>query len=300
MLGVLAAAASAPKETAPPPAAAFEFLLFLARAEETVRSVSLACGEDIGVEEKAEEEIWRGKIQAYELELSRHLERWDGLSTQTMERYRSRIEELRPALDLAFEERRRAIMASAKASATQALPDASSSPANVPTVEGAAAIADPGDRELFAGDAASSSNVYEEASSVTAHTSNTNDVQDQPQAEPAKTEPVAALPWRKSTAKRSVDLGAGALKSQIEDEMVDLAEGMKGAANSFLQTLQKDNSRLEEISSAQQTNLDNVTAQTQKGKDMMKADQLGFFCTMIMVMISVMIFFLMIPFIIIT
>jgi len=304
MLGVMkkARAASAPKVKEPPPAAAFEFLMFLARAEETVRSaVAADIDAEFGGDEAAEEEIWRAKIRSYETELSRRLECWHGLGVQAIERYRSRIEELRPALDAALEARRRAASAAAAASVVPVLPDLCAVPPLITSVNGSGAIADGGTDRSLVGGAVSSSGLLDETSVPDACSARPEAVSPSFSAELPKTENAAALPWRKSGAKRPLAAGAShAMKSGIEDEMMDLSEGMKGAANTFLQTLKKDNARLEEISSAQQTNLDNVKAQTQKGKDMMKSDQLGFFCTMIMLMISVVIFFLMIPFIIIT
>mmetsp|Transcript_1677 Transcript_1677/g.2031 ORF Transcript_1677/g.2031 Transcript_1677/m.2031 type:complete len:98 (-) Transcript_1677:31-324(-) len=95
-------------------------------------------------------------------------------------------------------------------------------------------------------------------------------------------------------------LANGEARSHLESEMVDLAENMKGAAHAFLQTLKKDNDRLEDMQSTQQRSLDNVTAHSESGKKLLRSGQMSFLCTMILLAVSVVVFCMMIPFIIFT
>ncbi|CAK9118212.1 unnamed protein product [Durusdinium trenchii] len=112
---------------------------------------------------------------------------------------------------------------------------------------------------------------------------------------------VQCLPRTEGTnLKTKPILARGEARSNLETEMVDLAENMKGAANAFLQTLKKDNDRLEDMQSAQQRSLDNVSAHTESGKRLLRSGQMSFLCTMILVAISVVLFVMMIPFIIFT
>merc|ERR1712176_116418 len=101
-------------------------------------------------------------------------------------------------------------------------------------------------------------------------------------------------------SQRSAGSGMSHAKENIEEEMVDLAAGMKGCANSWLMTLKRDNQVLSEISKTQDKNLDAVNAEVLKGKKMMKSGNLSFFCTIVMLVVSIVVFFMMIPFIIIT
>ncbi|CAJ1375152.1 unnamed protein product, partial [Effrenium voratum] len=112
------------------------------------------------------------------------------------------------------------------------------------------------------------------------------------------------MPWRRTSGPyvkpRSSAAVSNEARGSLESEMVDLAENMKGAANAFLQTLKKDNERLEDMQSAQDRSLDNVMAHTASGKKLLRSGQMSFFCTMILLAISVVIFCMMIPFIIFT
>ncbi|CAL1131248.1 unnamed protein product [Cladocopium goreaui] len=114
------------------------------------------------------------------------------------------------------------------------------------------------------------------------------------------------VPWRRSQGHQGTRLETrpiatnGEARNNLESEMVDLAENMKGAANVFLQTLKKDNERLEDMHSSQQRSLDNVTAHSESGKKLLRSGQMSFFCTMILLAVSVVVFCMMIPFIVFT
>jgi len=115
----------------------------------------------------------------------------------------------------------------------------------------------------------------------------------------------AELPWRRSSARSAPRRSSGfaacsALRNELENDMLQDIEGMKGAANSFLLTLRKDNENLKKLQDTQDSSLQKVTQETQKGRKMMKSGQLSFLCTMVMLIVSVVIFFMMIPFIIFT
>merc|ERR1711972_1294288 len=60
-------------------------------------------------------------------------------------------------------------------------------------------------------------------------------------------------------------------RAQLEDSMLEMAEQWKQTANSILTTTRKDNQRLAEMSDATDKSLDKVTAQTQKGKKMLRS-----------------------------
>merc|ERR1712129_74080 len=87
---------------------------------------------------------------------------------------------------------------------------------------------------------------------------------------------------------------------QITDDLSSMSEDMKGAANSCLLNLKSDQEKLENIAEKQERSLDDVRAQTEKGKKLLWSSSLGFLCTMVLLLISIVIFFMMIPFIIFT
>jgi len=299
----MAPPAASPPASLPPGVA--EFLLLLSRVETLVGTVtgldSLGGGVEHGDDDEKEECIWRAKVVAYERTLNARLaacERNLGRPA-LIERYRSRIEELGPALELALERRRAATVAAA-------------APPPPPAVEVEDKIGSDGPilaedvvHDLPSMAESDKSLVRVSATSVAAPAPTVS----VPRERPALQEPawrtgqdVTEIPWRRkagaSSTQRVTDTQA--LKGDLEKEMVDLTDGMKGAANSFLKTLKRDNDRLDDMSAFTEKQLDNVTSQAKKGKQMLWSGQLGFVCVMIMLAVSVVIFFMMIPFIIFT
>lgn len=299
----MAPPAASPPASLPPGLA--EFLLLLSRIETLVGTVSgldgLGGGVEHGDDDEKEECIWRAKVVAYERALNARLaacERSLGRPA-LIERYRSRIEELGPAFELALERRRAATVAAA-------------APPPPPAVEVEDKIGSDG--PVLAEDVVpdmpsmAESDKYLVRGSATSVAAPTP-TESVPRERPALQEPawrtgqdVAEIPWRRkagaSSTQRATDTQA--LKGDLEKEMVDLTDGMKGAANSFLKTLKRDNDRLDDMSAFTEKQLDNVTSQAKKGKKMLWSGQLGFVCVMIMLAVSVVIFFMMIPFIIFT
>eukprot|EP00933_Yihiella_yeosuensis_P061791 TRINITY_DN64643_c0_g1_i1.p1 TRINITY_DN64643_c0_g1~~TRINITY_DN64643_c0_g1_i1.p1 ORF type:complete len:275 (+),score=81.40 TRINITY_DN64643_c0_g1_i1:77-901(+) len=261
-----------------PSPAALEFLMLLGRVESAVRQ---ECPEGSGEESEEDIKVWKAKVRCYEESLRERLKLWEDLPESTAERLRSRIEDITPALEKALDEKRKAL-AAPKVEATEAAAATSG------------AALDPGGVSSGLG-TASSLEVPQPALIASAAAANVT---------PPVVE-VSDLPWRKRggakpQSRKLPSASAAGLRSGIEDEMVDIAEGMKGAANIFLKTLKADNSKLDDMSDSQQKSLDKVTAETEKGKKLLRSSQLGFFCTMIMVAVSVVIFCMMIPFIIFT
>merc|ERR1711879_726567 len=89
-------------------------------------------------------------------------------------------------------------------------------------------------------------------------------------------------------------------QEKIQNEMCDLSEGMKDVSRGFLKSIKSDNSRLEKMAEDQDQNLDKTKQELQKGKDLMKSGQLSFCCTIAMLIVSLIIFFMMLPFILFT
>merc|ERR1712216_24092 len=91
---------------------------------------------------------------------------------------------------------------------------------------------------------------------------------------------ISGAAWRSSGPKarpKKPTKPTNAARSGIENDMLDLAEGMKGAASKFQKTIQKDNARLDEIATSQQTNLDSVNSANEQGKQMLRSGNLSFF-----------------------
>jgi len=279
----------------PLPGVALDLFLFLERAEAAVRAASEASGLHKGgstsssakIEETLDEQeaLWRAKVCAYERTLRVRLDQWPGLGEVAAERLRSRIEDLTPALDKALSQRRvvlapappppppqRRLLSLPKpegaslSEGTGAVPAVSSTSRAVPTVVG-------GDRPALRSNSVAPSDAA------------------------MQREQLMGGAKQRKPASAAVAKDA---RQHLEAEMMDLSDGMKGAASSFLATLKKDNSRLDDMSDSMQKNIDNVTAANAKGKKLMWSSSLSFFCTMIMLIISVVIFFMMIPFIIMT
>ncbi|CAE7946675.1 unnamed protein product [Symbiodinium sp. KB8] len=242
-----------------------EFLFLLAHVE---AALGTGC-----LEEDGDAEMQMAKASSYARALTARLQLWDGLSANLLEQYHTRIELLSHAVDLA----KKSKLAECPEAELEAISMQGQSGSvhneddNSPLPDHATAFPP----SISKADGSSRSNA--------------------PQS-------VQKLPWRaagRSSVSRFSSTG-NAARSNLESEMSDLAEGMKGAANTFLKTLQKDNKRLEDMKSAQQRSLDSVSSHAEKGKKMLRSGQLSFLCTMLLVGISVAIFCAMIPFIIFT
>jgi len=265
-----------------------EFLVLLGRIETAVRrgcpheEGNFDCEEDI--------EVWRAKVRSFEAVLRGRLAGL-GVSESNAERYRSRIEELCPALELALSEQR-------QATATTEL---EVEVVNSPTPEHLLKQQQDQDSQV----ASAPTEVFARAERPAAPTAQLAGAAHSP-ASGRKDSEQANLPWRKhaesqraSTRNRSAG-GHAASRGNLESEMDDIVTQMKNAANSFNRTIKEDISHLEDIDKSQTDGLDKVKAQTDKGKKFMRSNQLSFLCTMVMVVVSVIIFFMMIPFIIFT
>lgn len=278
----------------PPPEGSLEFLLLLSRVEAWVRSATLADQEGGAVGEDCAS-IWRAKVTAYEKSLLDRLGNWTGLEQVAAERYRSRIEELGPTLEARVQaERRAAQKASPDAAATSSVVASAEGPASAVTraIEAREASAR---AEKAKAEAAAAEKAREEGSAV---------------ADPVSMEAAADLrsvtpaeaPWRqkgKMPGKQNAG-SSGSQRSQYEKEMLEITDNMKGLAQSWSQSLARDSKVLEEIHASQDDSQAKVDAANRKGKAMLKMGSLSFLKTMIMLAVSIVIFFMMIPFIIFT
>mmetsp|Transcript_27470 Transcript_27470/g.51474 ORF Transcript_27470/g.51474 Transcript_27470/m.51474 type:complete len:257 (-) Transcript_27470:47-817(-) len=246
------------------PVAGTEFLLLLAHLETALKAGSL------------DDDDWQlqtAKISSYSTALLSRLRQWDHLPAHVSEQYRLRIENLRTTLAASSNKPRMPEMVSVGMDAVHEN------------------VLDP---ECTAKDGDASVPSTEDATTASTQAQAANNI---------GLPPARSAPWRAAEGRRSLSRfsaeGHGA-RSNLESEMVDLAEGMKGAANTFLKTLQKDNKRLEDMQTSQQRSLDAVTAHSDSGKKLLRSGQMSFLCTMILVAISVIIFCMMVPFIIFT
>mmetsp|Transcript_58512 Transcript_58512/g.106971 ORF Transcript_58512/g.106971 Transcript_58512/m.106971 type:complete len:83 (+) Transcript_58512:2-250(+) len=82
--------------------------------------------------------------------------------------------------------------------------------------------------------------------------------------------------------------------------MEGITQGMISMARGLNKTLTNDNLILDEVNDTADKNVATVKAQTKKGRDLLWSGQLSWITTMIMLAVSVVIFFSMIPFIIFT
>eukprot|EP00930_Biecheleria_cincta_P061904 TRINITY_DN47443_c0_g1_i1.p1 TRINITY_DN47443_c0_g1~~TRINITY_DN47443_c0_g1_i1.p1 ORF type:complete len:276 (-),score=54.74 TRINITY_DN47443_c0_g1_i1:62-889(-) len=268
-----------------------EFLVLLGRIETAVRR---GCPQEEGNFDCAEDiEVWRAKVRSFEATLRGRLAGLD-VSESNAERYRSRIEELCPALEIALAEQRQA------AATTEAEGETANAAIPEPLLKQQQELQHP---QV----AAAPAEVFASAERPAIARARLEGSAPIPvSVSGCKGSEQANLPWRKhaegqraSTRDRSAG-GHAASRHSIENEMDDIVMQMKNAANSFNRTLKEDISHLEDIDKSQTKGLDKVKAQTDKGKKFMRSNQLSFFCTMIMVAVSVIIFFMMIPFIIFT
>lgn len=267
-----------------------EFLVLLGRIETAVRrgcpqeEGNFDCDEDL--------DVWKAKVRSFEASLRERLAGL-GVSESSAERYRSRIEELSPALELAMAEQRQAAATTTEpsgeaANSTTPEPLLKQQQVNYPQVAAATAQVSAAERPVTS---------IVQSASVAHRPASPSERKDSQQAN---------LPWRRhaegqrsSTRERPAG-GHAASRSNVESEMDDIVMQMKNAANSFNRTIKEDIAHLEDIDKSQTEGLDKVKAQTEKGKKFMRSNQLSFFCTMIMVAVSVIVFFMMIPFIIFT
>lgn len=204
--------------------------------------------------------IRKAKVASYELALRDRLKHWEALPINVAEQYRSRVEQL-------------SCMLKKETPAAAELPPLE----NEHEERSSHVHKDPHRQPVL------SANVQEQNTSFSRN-----------------------VPWRRFQGHQGTRLETrplatnGEARNNLESEMVDLAENMKGAANVFLQTLKKDNERLEDMQSSQQRSLDNVTAHSESGKKLLRSGQMSFFCTMILLAVSVVVFCMMIPFIVFT
>jgi len=291
-------------------APALEFLLLLGKAEAAVNadvflrhggsSASIAAflaregegeegEEDEDEDEEEEPADLRARVSAYGEALTARLVEWQGPTSAVAERYRSRVEELAPALERQLERRRQRRASSSV--------DQSKTPAE-PALGAATAAGEPGDESATAGGGGTAA----AASTAGGGGSGGGPSADDEASAPAPVLPCAVgtavdLPWRHpSTARtrrgQADSRAAASARGNLEEEILDITEGMKGAASSFLASLKADNQTLSTISSMQDTNIDKVTKETRKGKEMLRSSQMGFFCTLVMLLTSIAIFFM--------
>lgn len=275
-----------------PPAIALEFVLSLEATQRTVDGLKDLPHSSI------ELEIWYHKVKSYAEALQTQLDAWSKTNTlevAELEHYKSRIEYMVGTMEQMLAKAQEPIV-------TPVSEPALSPNINLETKNARSASRDENqvisstDPERRAAERSELATAVEQGTGLLAVAEN--------QATVARAKAVTGASWRpsgKAKVKGRVPTKpTHAARDGIQNDMLDLAEGMKGAANKFQKTIQKDNARLNEISDMQQTNLDSVTAANTQGKQMLRSGNMSFFCTMILVAISVVIFFSMIPFIIIT
>lgn len=275
-----------------------QFLLALERIENTVRKVadptsSTGLPAFLGTVRAAKEnpeDSWRKNLSTYEELLEKRLARWETLEPGAVEFYRTKIENLRPMLESAIEDRMMAIAAARgvpppTANLDPALaserPGPSGAPASSMPASGAAAA-----RGLRALD----------PEPLGAGPSGVGSKNEPSQAtRSAASDSKSGNPWRRTGSSVST-----ASRQALESEMLGIGQGMLGTVTTIRSTVRKDNEVLGKMSDDMLGRLDKVTATTATGKNMMRSGQLGFMCTMAMLITSVIIFFMMIPFIIFT
>lgn len=289
-------------EAQQPPLVAMQFLLFLGRAEAAAGGRGSFWEVDDGEDATADDtEIWRAKLHSYEATLRSQLTHWKGLPDVAKERYRSRIEDILPALERTLEQRRKA--AEVDLSPPEELESPSEAAGNADQAVVAAAAAAAGAAVAAAAAAAEAPPLAGGLTVLEADSAMIGAPGLRGRGAAAgQTEP----PWRRKrgpggAASRGGD-GADVTKElgRLEDEMVDMSHGMKEASNSILHNLKQDHAVLESIADKQDKGITDVQKQTEKGKKLLWSSSLGFICTMVMLIISIVIFFMMIPFIFFT
>jgi len=261
-----------------------------------------------------DEDLWRAKVSAYVAWLQKQLDSCDELGPEAASSWRSRVEALSPALEHAFERRRVALEPPVEVpvdlNEAHGTGTSLADPEEMSTVEGRigqhdaaggyeardaalqnviAAIDAGVEPPVVVSPLPADAAIHREEPTVTA-------------AVRVNTPAVPANPFSRPAGRKPRDEGIDYqdARAQMEEEMVELVQTMKIHSTNMLGILKKDNKELSEMEDLQQRGLDKVQTQNAKGKKMMRSGQLGFLCTMIMVVISVVIFFMMIPFIIFT
>ncbi|CEM29790.1 unnamed protein product [Vitrella brassicaformis CCMP3155] len=86
---------------------------------------------------------------------------------------------------------------------------------------------------------------------------------------------------------------------QMKDELVGLAEEMKGAAHRYRQVLQKDNLRLRDTAATQQRHLDRVQSENKRARKLRRSGDMSFLMAMLLLVIGAVVFCFMVMFIIV-
>lgn len=297
------------RERSRPP---LEFLMSLSRIEETIQNISDPASTKglpslllKKVSAENPEDSWRENLKMYEQLLEKKLAAWTTLAPGATEFYRSRIEGLMPMLERAIDERMRAkavaeagaAAATAAAAGAAATSNAEGAPISGTDVQeqpdqAAAMVPAMGSPPVVGGLEPLGEPRGVDSSSLPARGQATGS--GAPDSQPA-------VPWRRRGAANPSNTAATAASRQaIEADLLNIGTGMLGTVTSISKTVKRDNDVLGKISDDMHGRLDKVTAQTATGKQMMRSGQLGFMCTMVMLVTSVIIFFMMIPFIIFT
>lgn len=261
---------------------AISFLVLLERAEQTVQSFGVGHSGDADpdMDQEFQAELWRAKIVGYQITLRELLVNWRTLAEPASERYERRIQDLPLLLEAAVARRR---TEAKERAAADAGPDSSKAPLATPETQAPEPEALP----------------TKVQATVSAPADSQATVSAPADAQATAADPSLAWRSRRPTRRTQSEQAEAAkkMKGQMEDEMINLAESMKQHAQSFKSTLSKDNAMLEGIHDKQNKALDQVTAETKKGKDLLWSSQLSFFKTMIMLAVNLVIFFMMLPFI---
>lgn len=290
------------RETATaPPEGSVDFLLLLSRIEAWVLKAAAErpAESTSDLEEADYVDISRAKVVAYEQSLLERLAQWTELDKVAAERYRIRIEELGPTLQSTFD-------ASAAAARKAALPEPieAAMPTTAGIVDAPAAPDTEAARRQEAGTAAARpqegtgglESLSDRRASDELSPSGLPDVPTSAQQN-AERRAVADPPWREKGRQTAPTSN---MRAAYETEMLDITDNMKGLAQSWTHSLQKDQKALEEIAKSQDRSQDRTADANKTGKAMIWTGQLSFIKTMIMLATSVVIFFMLIPFIIIT
>jgi len=287
--------------TTAPPEGSLEFLLLLSRIEAWVlKAPAERPAESTSDLEEADcAAISRAKVAAYEQSLLERLARWTELDKVAAERYRIRIEELGPTLQSTFD-------ASAALAKKAALP--TTTEAAMPTTTGV--VDAPADPEAEAEIRQEARSAVARPQDATGGLESSTDRRASDELSPsglldvrtsaqqnAERRAAADPPWRQKGRQVAPITN---MRGVYEKEMLDITDNMKGLAQSWTHSLQKDQKALEEIAKSQDRSQDRTADANKTGKAMIWTGQLSFIKTMIMLAVSIGIFFTLIPFIIIT
>jgi len=268
-----------PQRTVLPPVAV-EFLLLLNRTEDRVRSGAGWVDADVLAEDH---DLWFTKLRAFEIALSDRLSLWSGLDEASVESYKSRIEDLRPRLQQSLEQQRVAAQKAIEEEeevfednpAPSAQNDLTDSPPSVST-----------DRKVDILDVVAPFSPTVDVRNLPSRP----EVSDVPSARARLLHENRSQPKPMSSEERDI----------IESDMLGITQSMIGAAQSFKNIVKADNDVLDQVSSEQTKGMDRVTKEQNKANQMLRSGNLSFCFTMVILAVSVVIWFMMIPFIIIT